>query len=387
MSGEDNHGVPAPKVHELQVRRDQLRDTKIVEYDSRPLGPGEVRLRVDKFALTANNVSYAVSGDQIGYWKFFPAGGEAPEADSDSKTNEWGVIPVWGVGDVVESLCEEVPVSERLYGYLPIASQLILRPGLVKTRSLVDTLPHRVSLPLVYNRYSRMSADPPELRALEDERCLFFPLFITSFFLYDYLVDNQFFGAKQVVLGSASSKTALGLAHLLHHDEAVAQRVVGLTSEGNVPFVEALGTYDQVSTYDQIEALDSDTATAFVDMAGSLDITRRVHQLFADKLLESCQVGATHWESERGRVELPGAEPHFFFAPSQIQKREQEWGPGVALQRANEASVGIAKDALQQLSISHRHGSEEVQASLLDLLDNKVPPSCGLMMSMNAKRQ
>ena len=36
---------------------------------------GQVLLRIDRFALTANNVTYGVAGDQIGYWQFFPPSG------------------------------------------------------------------------------------------------------------------------------------------------------------------------------------------------------------------------------------------------------------------------------------------------------------------------
>ncbi|NRA84799.1 MAG: DUF2855 family protein [Gammaproteobacteria bacterium] len=28
---------------------------------------------VDKFALTANNITYGMTGDTLGYWLFFPA--------------------------------------------------------------------------------------------------------------------------------------------------------------------------------------------------------------------------------------------------------------------------------------------------------------------------
>ena len=50
-----------------------------------PLSDGEVLARIDRFALTANNVTYGVMGERIGYWKFFPV-----EAEED------GIIPVWG---------------------------------------------------------------------------------------------------------------------------------------------------------------------------------------------------------------------------------------------------------------------------------------------------
>ena len=364
----------APQIQELQVDKTDLRRTQLVSRDVPTLQEGEVLLRVDRFALTANNVTYAVAGDQIGYWKFFPAGG----GDGDPT---WGVVPVWGLADVVDSRCNDVPVGERLYGYLPMASHVVLSPGKVRPRSLIDAAEHRSQLPPVYNSYSRVRAEPQALQAIENERCLFFPLFMTSYFLYDYLEDNAGFGADQVLLGSASSKTAFGLAYLL--DQSSKLEVAGLTSPGNVGFVKALGTYNKTATYGDMSSLDPERSTVFVDMAGSTEVTRSVHEHFGDQLQASISVGATHWETDRSPVELPGPRPEFFFAPGQIQKRDAQWGPGVALAKAGEACVGVVHHALQHLTVSHRHGPEAVQNALLSLLANDVPPSHGLMVSMH----
>ena len=39
----------------------------------RELGEGEVLLAVDKFGLTANNVTYVALGELMSYWNFFLA--------------------------------------------------------------------------------------------------------------------------------------------------------------------------------------------------------------------------------------------------------------------------------------------------------------------------
>jgi len=46
------------------------------------LQPGQARLHIDHFALTANNITYAAFGEAMGYWQFFPA------------SSGWGCIPV-----------------------------------------------------------------------------------------------------------------------------------------------------------------------------------------------------------------------------------------------------------------------------------------------------
>lgn len=353
----------------LWVKRDDLRTTKRVTWDTPVPADGEILVAVDKFALTANNVTYAVAGDQIGYWRFYPAEGD------------WGQVPVWGYGDVVVSNCDAIPVGERIYGFFPMASHVILRPGRVKAEQFADVAAHRAELPVVYNNYSRTAVEPDIIRSMEDERSLLFPLFITSYALYDYLVDNDFFGARQVVVGSVSSKTGFGLAHLLHHGVDVDRRIVGLTSPANVAFVESLDACDAVLTYDRATTLDPTVPTAFVDMSGDGPLAETLHRHFGDALVESCQVGVTHWEAPRRGESLPGAEPSFFFAPSQIVKRESEWGAGVFMGKANEAAVALARALAEQMRIEKVEGVAALEAIWLAMVDNRVIPSRGIMVS------
>ena len=59
-------------ITQIQVRRSAFAETQAVSVDRPQLAEGEILVAIDRFALTANNVSYALSGDMIGYWKFFP---------------------------------------------------------------------------------------------------------------------------------------------------------------------------------------------------------------------------------------------------------------------------------------------------------------------------
>ena len=87
----------------LLVRQDQLATTRLTTTDDTPLAEGQVRVRVESFALTANNITYAALGDMLNYWQFFPTG----EAG-------WGIVPVWGFGTVVQSLHPAVAVGVHL---------------------------------------------------------------------------------------------------------------------------------------------------------------------------------------------------------------------------------------------------------------------------------
>ena len=357
-------------ITQVQVRRSAFSEARTVSTEIPELAEGEILLAIDKFAMTANNVSYALSGDMIGYWKFFPA--EEP----------WGIVPVWGFADVVASRTPGVEVGERVWGFLPMASHLVMRPTAVTDRSFTDGVAHRAELPAIYNAYQRTKGDPPALTAMEDERSLLFPLFSTSYVLYDYLVDNAFFGARQVLVGSASSKTGLGLANLLSRHGEGRPRVVGLTSPGNVGFVEGLETCDEVSTYDAIAALDPTVPTAFVDMSGSGEVVTAIHARFGAQLKLSCAVGATHWGAGRYQA-APTATPHaFFFAPAQFAKRDVDWGPGEIMRRAQAESARMSTELKGKLGIRHERGPEAVIAAWAGLVGNKIAPNEAIMGSV-----
>lgn len=355
---------------QIQVGRKALRTVRIETLALPVPAEGEVLVAIDRFALTANNISYAVTGDVIGYWGFFPVDAE------------WGLVPVWGYGTVVASNAAGLAVGERLYGFFPMASHVVLQPGKVTDGSFVDVAAHRRALPGLYNRYTRVAADPPEIAAMGDERCLFFPLFATSYILADYLEDNANFGATRVLIGSASSKTALGLAWLLAKAEDKTLEVVGLTSPGNAAFTESLGLYDRVLTYDQVDRLETGVPTALVDMSGSGAVIGAVDDHLGEDVVLSTIVGATHWDARRHKGETRGATPAFFFAPAQFGKREQDWGPGVVMRRAQEASARIAADARTLLDVRHERGPEAVRDAWVEMVEGRTPPNIGVMLSV-----
>ncbi|RIJ29254.1 DUF2855 family protein [Henriciella mobilis] len=357
-------------IKELLVNRSDYRKTRAIERPQEILAPRQIRVAVEKFAITSNNVSYAVSGDAIGYWRFFPA------------EEGWGKVPVWGIGKVVESQADSIKVGEKLYGYFPMSSEAVLTVGKVSDDSFMEASPHRADLAAVYNNYRRLAGEPEAIQALEDERCLYFPLFITSYVLYDYLTDNDYFGAKQIVIGSVSSKTAFGLAQLLHEDRPDGPRVIGFTSPGNRAFVESLNCCDDILLYGEEAAVDASVKTAYVDMSGNRELTGKLHRHLGDNMVESCMVGATHWEKRGVAKDLPGAKPTFFFAPAQIAKRNKEWGPGVLYNKAGEASARLARSAASEITVERISGADAIADTWRDFLDNKVAPSRGIMASL-----
>jgi NADPH:quinone reductase-like Zn-dependent oxidoreductase len=342
------------------VLRSDLHETKIAPVAVPDPGEGEVLFRVESFSLTANNVTYAVAGDQIGYWRFFP------------KPDGWGCIPAWGYGVVEASANPDFAPGERFYGYWPMASHLLATPRRSRT-GFVDEAACRADLPPTYNQYVAAPADAP----YQDHRSLLNPLFMTSFLIDDLLADNGDFGARTVILASASSRTSLGLAWLLK--KAGRVKVVGLTSPRNKAFVEALGYYDQVALYDDLAAAPVETPAVFVDFAGDPAVRAAVHNRFKDDLAYSCLVGITHWEARSGLDELPGPKPVFFFAPDRVVKRRQDWGPGGLETRYAEAWEGFVADTPRWLTLTSASGSDAVKTAFHRVLEGRSPPSEGLI--------
>ena len=357
----------------LQVRRDAIDVAELAEVAARPLAEGEVRMHNREWALTANNITYAWAGESIGYWQFYPApGGDA-----------WGIVPVWGHAEVVESRHADVPVGTAVWGFLPMATDWVYRPDKVTSRGFTDGSPHRAGLAAVYNQYQRTNDDPAALAAVSAERSLLFPLLFTGYVIGDYLADNGHFGADQVIIGSASSKTGFAAAHYVRELAGRNIRVVGLTSAGNVAFTQGLGLYDEVLTYGAAETLNAGVPTAYVDMAGDTALRARLHQHFGDGMKASIIVGATHWQAERSDAALPGAKPEFFFAPAQIAKRHAEWGPGVLDARVLEANLAFLPKVLATVKIKRAVGGAAVAEAYAATAAGKVPPTDGLILSFS----
>jgi Protein of unknown function (DUF2855) len=358
---------------EFVVAKNDLKQCRMIEArlaDADALSSEALLVKVDRFAFTANNITYAMTGDQLKYWELFPA------------PKDFGNIPVWGFGEVIASKHPAVSEGERLFGYFPMATHLVIEAGDVRKRGLRDAAPHRQGVAPVYNAYARVTADPAYAGRQGDYQALLRPLFMLSFLVDDHLAENEFFGARSVMLSSASSKTAIGLAHLLHNQRKDIG-VIALTSAGNVDFVGSLGCYDDVVTYDHLESLPANAPAAFVDMAGSADLRARLHRHFGDQLKYSGRVGLTHQNATLDEP-LPGAKPTWFFAPDHIRKRAREWGPGGVDTRFSAAWAGFAPDLERWLKVVEGRGPDAVRQVYLDTLNGRIPPDQGHMLSLSA---
>jgi hypothetical protein len=354
---------------DFQVKRDDLRECRIVESEPPELDGGQALLRVKSFGLTANNVTYAVFGEAMSYWDFFPA------------EKGWGRVPTWGFAEVERSEAEGVEPGTRLYGYLPPSSHLVVTPAGADPTGFVDGSPHRAALPSAYHRYSATGSDSFYRADTEAIQMLLRPLFFTSFLIDDQLDDEGLATRGPVVISSASSKTAVAAAFLLGQRQGV--ELVGLTSPGSAEFVEALGIYGSTVTYEAIDSLERRPST-FVDIAGNGAVRQAVHSHYGDDLLYSMTVGVTHWEElGSGSGDLPGPAPTFFFAPDRVVKRSEDWGRAGLEQRVADAWHPFCEWTGGWLQTIEGQGFEAVQSAYLDVLEGRVAPKNAHVLTLS----
>jgi hypothetical protein len=346
------------------VKRDDLHEFRVEKSKAPELGAGQALLEVDCFGLTSNNITYAVFGDAMNYWDFFPA----PDG--------WGHVPMWGFAEVADPGDTGLERGVRVYGYLPPCSHLVVTPDRVDERGFKDGAPHLAELPSAYQAYRRVDVDPAYDAEREDEQMLFWPLFYTSFLIDDFLDDEDFFGAKTMVLSSASSKTALIAAYQLAQREGI--EVIGLTSPGNIGFVEGLGVYDAAVAYDEVGGLARDRAV-YVDMSGDGAVRSAVHAHYGDSLAHSAMVGMTHWDQMAAGSggELAGPQPQMFFAPNRIKKRTVDWGAAGIDERVTDAWKPFVEWSGGWLEVRRGAGPDALKDAYVAVLGGKVEPRVG----------
>ena len=359
-------------ISQLQNNKKDLNQVRVVTQPMPELKPGEALLRISRLALTTNNITYAAFGEtpHLRYWDFFPTGAA-----------EWFHMPAWGFAEIVESTVEGLAVGERFYGYWPIASHVVMNPVRVSERGFYDGIPHRRERTSAYNQYQRISTDAAYRAADENYQMLLRPLFITSFMLADFLEDNNFFGARQIIVSSASSKTAYGTAFCLEQNDSVA--LIGLTSGGNTDFVAQLGCYQQAVAYEDVEQLDASIPTLYVDFSGNVALRNRIHEHFKDSLVYDCYAGSAQNHEHLSAAETPvhGPAPQPYFAPYQIKKRNADWGAAEVTRRFNAAQLAfierVQNPAAPWLNVIEHAGLEQAKTLVEDLVGGRIDPKDG----------
>ena len=357
----------------FEVEKQNLNQTRFVSDElSTELAENELLLSIDKVALTANNISYGVAGDTLGYWRFFPA-----------KEEQWGRIPAMGYATVMLSNHPDINVGERVWGFFPFASHVKVVAGYVSAGRFMDVSEHRKGLSPVYATLDRVSANPFYKEENEAYEMLLRGLYTTSWLVDDFMYDHQYFGAEQYLITSASSKTSIALAFAIK--ERGERKAIGLTSEANKVFVTGLNCYDQVISYQDLTELDKNKTSILVDMAGSNTLLTNIHQHFDAQLTYSCRIGATHHDELFAGGKLQGPEPIFFFAPTQLEKRSQDWGKGEVMKRIAESLLRYMQFGRQFLTIRHSTTQEALVDIYSKVLEGSADAAIGEILTVKVE--
>jgi hypothetical protein len=354
----------------LEINRAAHGTTRCIDAPLGALAPGHVRFEIERVAITANTVTYATTGDLLGYWDFYPSGDPA-----------WGRVPAMGWARVAESNVAGIEPGGRCFGWFPMARFVDVQAA-ATPEGLRDEGAHRQAHAPVYRNFVDTRRDPfhqPGEDA-EDRHALLRGLFITGWLAEDYFHDNQYFGANRVLVLSASSKTALGFAWCA--DRRAHLEVVAATSARNHRFVADVGCYDEVVDYESIASIPAGQDIVVIDMSGSGPLLGAVHGHFRDRLRHSMAIGRSHHDSPPRASDLPGPKPAFFFAPTQVKKRVQDWGPRGYQDRVAEALRGFVDGSAAWLRLERSSGADAAARVWHDVHANAVPPDVGHVVSL-----
>ncbi len=363
--------------HQVTVTRAAIGEATLVELAVPVLRAGQALLRIDQFAITSNNVTYGYVGDAFGYWDFFPAGVDGQ-----------GIVPVWGHATVVEAGDTALTTGERVYGYLPMATHLVVEPVRIGAGGFSDGAVHRAARAAVYNQYRRLDADPGHGagsgQADEDIRSVFEALFLTGLLIEAMFRREGWHDASRLIVTSASSKTAMALAHVARATSPQVERI-GLTSARNIAFVERTGLYDRVLGYDELAEIGGGSAVA-VDFAGNGASLARLHAALGDDLNYSCLVGVTDWQNGSvsgggfGARDITGPKPVMFFAPDHVAIMVAELGPGGFAAAVADRWRAFAGDAAKLVKIEEVAGLADAVPAWVAAVEGRTAPDVGVVV-------
>lgn len=360
---------------QFQVNKKLFFKHELVEVPAKnkSIETGQILVKIDRFAYTANNITYAATGDLIRYWEFFPSVGEHKE--------QMGVIPVWGFADVVESKANGIAVGDRIYGYFPPTSHLKMNPIKVQEQRFFEGAKHRSSLPMGYNLYRRVNNEPSYNKKFDNDRALLFPLYLTSFCIWDSLQEKSWYQAKQIVVLSASSKTSIGLGYALKGDHN-APKSIGVTSQRNLESIGKMGVWNELITYEEVGNIDPSVPTLIVDMSGNKTILEQLHQQLGEQMKFTLKVGLTHWAEANTDTGTIDERNKFFFAPTHIEKRFQDWGPALFDEKVNAFFMETVKKTSTWLTYNEMKGLEALAKVHPDVCQGTRLPTEGIIIKL-----
>lgn len=393
----------AQRVMLASVRKD-LTQPFIIRDELPDLVEGEIRLRVDKVGLSANNLFYAQMGEAP-FLKFFSV--YPLVRDYKHLAN----VPAWGVATIIESKNKDFAEGEQYRGFLHISNVVQMKAK--RTEQGFDAYGGlRNKINPAYNSFIKVGEnDNSPIRGegpKSDLAMTAAPGASSGFMLYELIKGNEFYAADNVVLTSASSKLSLAIALLLKEqkDKGDIKEVVGYTSAGNSDFVKRTGLYDRVLTYDQKLHDELGDKNIFIDVAGD----GAIYKSMKHRICKGLAVGGTHADAKSSTftafspsgilkmiIDMTAPKSakkwaaknlspklEMFFAPNVINDLLERWGKEEMDRRANAALTAFVDAAIDEgwISVDRSESIDDVASAYQRIMVGKVPPSQAVILSL-----
>lgn len=253
---------------------------------------------------------------------------------------------------------------------------------------------------------------------------LYRPLFWTSYWCEDWLHTSKYRnGASQILISSASSKTAFCLAYLIGKRISRGEidskvKIVGLTSKKNLAFTKNLGLYHDVLDYNSFSSAKQlngsrDSRWIYVDVAGNDDLNKRIFAHFASpytgKLAAWIALGMTNlspsssnassidWNantfaqpaSPSSASDSAGSSTSSFwpvleqfFMPEWLDVRKHQLSIAEIFARQNVAWKELMADCGGWVRLTRVYGAEKVQEAYGYVAKEGLGPDRGLIWSL-----
>jgi len=402
LTSDQKTGGTVERIMVTTLRKDKAET--VVLHDTLPaLERDEIRMRVDRVGLSANNMFYAQMGEAP-FLKFFAV---YPVPQRPELAN----VPAWGVATIVESNHRDFAVGEQYRGFLHMTNVVQM-----KARRTADGFVayggNRDKLNKAYNGFVKVNDSKTSPSGVTGSRAelatIVMPGALSGFLLCELLRSHGFYGGNSVVLTSASSKLSLATAFLLKHERAAGKlgRIIGYSSKNNVEFVRSTGLFDDVLTYEQDLPSDPTLKPVFIDVAGDATIYRRIQK----RLAKGLAVGGTHTKAKASTftafspssiLKLVGSmlapppvakwlDKHLnptlemFFAPTVMSELIARWGRSEFDEKCDAALLSFVDAALAHawIKIVRAESPAAIQSEYRRIVEGSVPPSEAIILSL-----
>ena len=233
---------------------------------------------------------------------------------------------------------------------------------------------------------------------------LYRPLFWTSYWCEDWMFSSKYRDANQIIISSASSKTAFCLAYLIKKritkGDISNVTLTGITSKSNLGFTRGLHLYDKVLEYDSFASLKPTSGNGkwiYADLAGNENFNDRLFSHLGSNLVAGIALGLTNlspsapdassikWStntftntpSNAGKKELEQ-----FFMPEWLNVRRHQFSIEEISALQNRAWKDLMKDCGSWVKMKHISGGDAVKLAYGKVTKGGFGPDEGMIWSL-----